>query len=248
VRVLVAGASGVIGRRLVRMLVPFGHRVTGTTRSPERAAMVRAVGATPLVVDTFNESRLGDAVASARPEVVAAAVRAGSRRLVAQSIAWAYARGPEPHPEADPLDTGAEGNRLVTVLGVTELERLVTSVPRLEGLVSRYGQLHGLGTWKRGAGRQCAPARRGRRSWRRTRRGPRRTGRLQHRGRRWRGVEREGARRARLGPGPPLALTSPSPCAGPPYRGSIATRPRRCWHHGRRAGRDRSRRVGRRCR
>jgi uncharacterized protein YbjT (DUF2867 family) len=147
VRVLVAGASGVIGRRLVRMLVPFGHRVTGTTRSPERAAMVRAVGATPLVVDTFNESRLGDAVASARPEVVAAAVRAGSRRLVAQSIAWAYARGPEPHPEADPLDTGAEGNRLVTVLGVTELERLVTSVPRLEGLVSRYGQLHGLGTW-----------------------------------------------------------------------------------------------------
>jgi nucleoside-diphosphate-sugar epimerase len=182
VRVLVAGASGVIGRRLVRILVASGHRVTGTTRSPERAATVRAVGATPLVVDVFNESRLGDAVASARPEVVvhlitdlpdrvdptgiaemtarnarirtqgtrhlvAAALRAGSRRLVAQSIAWAYARGPEPHPEADPLDTGAEGNRLVTVLGVTELERLVTSIPRLEGLVLRYGQLHGLGTW-----------------------------------------------------------------------------------------------------
>ena len=178
-RVLVAGASGVIGRRLVRILVASGHRVTGTTRSPERAATVRAVGATPLVVDVFNESRLGDAVASVRPEVVvhlitdlpdrvdpagiaemtarnarirtqgtrhlvAAAVRAGSRRLVAQSIAWAYARGPEPHPEADPLDTGAEGNRLVTVLGVTELERLVTSIPRLEGLVLRYGQLHGL--------------------------------------------------------------------------------------------------------
>ena len=60
-RVLVAGASGVIGQRLVRILVASGHRVTGTTRSPERAATVRAVGATPLVVDVFDEFRLGDA-------------------------------------------------------------------------------------------------------------------------------------------------------------------------------------------
>jgi nucleoside-diphosphate-sugar epimerase len=34
----VAGASGVIGLRLVRLLVASGHAVTGTTRSPERAA------------------------------------------------------------------------------------------------------------------------------------------------------------------------------------------------------------------
>ncbi|HEY5725919.1 MAG TPA: NAD-dependent epimerase/dehydratase family protein, partial [Methylomirabilota bacterium] len=36
-RVLVAGASGVIGRRLVRLLAAAGHVMTGTTRSPERA-------------------------------------------------------------------------------------------------------------------------------------------------------------------------------------------------------------------
>ena len=41
--------------------------------------------------------------------LVRAAIAAGARRLVAQSIAWAYAPGAEPHAETDPLDTGAEG-------------------------------------------------------------------------------------------------------------------------------------------
>jgi len=245
-RILVAGASGVIGQRRVRLLAASGHAVTGTTRSPTRAVDVRASGATPLVVDIFDAMRLADAVAAARPEVivhqltdlpdrldpraasdvsirnarirdegtrnlVAAAVRAEARRLVAQSIAWLYA-GPPPHRENDPLDTGAEGGRRTSVMGVVALEEQVMAVPRLEGLVLRYGQLYGSGTWNvRPTG--SAP-------------------------------EREGSRRARLGPGPPLAPTSPSPSAGPPYRGSTATRPRRCWRHGRRAERDRSRRAG----
>jgi nucleoside-diphosphate-sugar epimerase len=184
-RVLVAGASGVIGRRLVRILAVSGHVVTGTTRSPRNAAAIRAAGATPVVVNVFDAQHLGDALDAVRPEIVvhqltdlpdrldpssmadalarnarvrtegtrnlvAAAVRAGARRLVAQSIAWAYAPGPEPHREDDPLDAGAEGIRRVTILGVAELERLVTSVPRLEGLVLRYGQLYGPGTWNAG--------------------------------------------------------------------------------------------------
>ena len=36
--------------------------------------------------------------------LVSAAIAAGARRLVAQSIAWAYAPGAEPHAETDPLD------------------------------------------------------------------------------------------------------------------------------------------------
>lgn len=56
-RILVAGASGVIGLRLVRLLVASGHTVIGTTRLPERAAAGgRAAGATPLVVDVFDAS------------------------------------------------------------------------------------------------------------------------------------------------------------------------------------------------
>ena len=35
--------------------------------------------------------------------LVAAAIAAGAQRLVAQSVAWAYAPGTEPHSEADPL-------------------------------------------------------------------------------------------------------------------------------------------------
>jgi nucleoside-diphosphate-sugar epimerase len=185
VRILIAGASGVIGRALVKLLVASGHAVTGTTRSPARTAAIRAAGATPLVLNVFDAQPLADALAATRPEVVvhqltdlpdrlepsglvealarnarirtegtrnlvAAAVRAGTRRLVAQSIAWAYAPGTEPHHEDDPLDVSAEGIRGVTVRGVAELERLVTSVPRIDGLVLRYGQVYGPGTWSAG--------------------------------------------------------------------------------------------------
>jgi len=181
-RILVAGASGVVGLRLVRLLAAAGHVVTGTTRTTAKTAAIRAAGAAPRVVDAFDARRLGEVVAAARPEVVVhqmtdlpdridpdrmtemtarnarvriegtrhlvdAAIRAGARRLVAQSIAWAYVPGPEPHRESDPLDTGAEGNRGVTVGGVAELERLATSVPCLDALVLRFGQLYGPGTW-----------------------------------------------------------------------------------------------------
>lgn len=184
-RVLVAGASGVIGEPLVKLLIAAGHSVIGTSRSAIKAATLRALGVTPLVIDVYDAHALADAVAAAGPEVVvhlltdlpdridpegvadmsarnaririegtrnlvAAAVRAGSRRLVAQSIAWAYAAGREPHVEEDPLDTEAEGNRGMTVRGVAELERLVGSVPRLEALILRYGQLYGPGTWNAG--------------------------------------------------------------------------------------------------
>src|SRR5690606_14138995 len=78
--------------------------------------------------------------------LVRAALAAGARRLVAQSIAWAYAPGPEPHAEDDPLDLGAEGRRGVTVAGVAALERQILNAPPLEGIVLRYGQFYGPGT------------------------------------------------------------------------------------------------------
>jgi nucleoside-diphosphate-sugar epimerase len=50
--------------------VRAGHAVTGTTRSPERAALLRELGATPCVVDAFDGPALGRAVAEAAAEVV----------------------------------------------------------------------------------------------------------------------------------------------------------------------------------
>src|SRR5206468_11038703 len=64
--------------------------------------------------------------------LVAAALEAGARRLVAQSIAWVYAPGPEPHTEADPLGLGAEGTAAITVQGVVALEQAVLTAPQLE--------------------------------------------------------------------------------------------------------------------
>src|SRR5215831_1325122 len=70
--------------------------------------------------------------------LVAAALEAGAHRLVAQSIAWMYAPGPEPHSEDDPLDIHARGTRAITVAGVLTLERLTVSSPPIEGVVLRY--------------------------------------------------------------------------------------------------------------
>lgn len=78
--------------------------------------------------------------------LVAAALAANVHRLVAQSIAWMYAPGPEPHSEDDPLDVHAAGARAVTADGVATLERLTVASPPIAGVVLRYGHLYGPGT------------------------------------------------------------------------------------------------------
>ena len=69
-RVLVAGATGVIGRPLVEQLGQAGHEVVGTTRSAERVETIRGLGAEPLVVDALDTEALRRAVLETEPEVV----------------------------------------------------------------------------------------------------------------------------------------------------------------------------------
>ncbi len=80
--------------------------------------------------------------------LAAAAQAAGARRLIAQSIAFAYAGGPEPHTESDPL-AAAEGEEpsAVSARGVRVLEEAVLNARGIEGIVLRYGRLYGPGTW-----------------------------------------------------------------------------------------------------
>jgi len=66
----VAGASGVIGRRLLPMLVRKGHEVVGTTRSEDKTGLIREFGCEPIVADAFDAEGLRRAVVDARPEVV----------------------------------------------------------------------------------------------------------------------------------------------------------------------------------
>jgi 2-alkyl-3-oxoalkanoate reductase len=69
-RVLVAGATGVIGQPLVSLLQACGHEVTGLTRSQERAEALRSRGAAAMVCDVFDTERLRAIVAEAQPEAV----------------------------------------------------------------------------------------------------------------------------------------------------------------------------------
>ncbi len=80
-RVFVAGASGAMGRPLVRRLVAAGHEVTGTTRREERTAGIGAAGATAALCDVFDSDALLSAVAEAEPEVVVHALTALPDRI-----------------------------------------------------------------------------------------------------------------------------------------------------------------------
>ena len=69
-RVLVAGATGAVGKQLVPQLITAGHQVTATTRTPGKTAGLEAAGVDVAVVDGLDAIGVGEAVARAQPEVV----------------------------------------------------------------------------------------------------------------------------------------------------------------------------------
>ncbi len=69
-RIFVAGASGAIGRPLVRRLIEAGHEVTGMTRRRDAAAEIDAAGARGVVCDVFDAAALAANLSEARPEIV----------------------------------------------------------------------------------------------------------------------------------------------------------------------------------
>ena len=161
-RIFVAGATGVIGVRLVPLLVTGGHTVAGMTRSPGQAGLLRELGAEPVICDVFDLAALTRTVAAFGPEVVfhqltdlpdaaadlgrfsdrndrirgegtrnllAAAATAKAQRVIVQSISW---------------ELPSENRRAITA----SHERAVLDAG---GVVIRYGQLYGPGTFYPGA-------------------------------------------------------------------------------------------------
>lgn len=61
-RVFVAGATGAIGRQLVPRLVEAGHEVHGMTRRESKQAMLRELGAVPVVADALDPDQVAEAV------------------------------------------------------------------------------------------------------------------------------------------------------------------------------------------
>lgn len=185
-KILLVGAAGAIGRRLTPLLVQASHEVAGTTRQAEKGELLRKLGATPVVVDVFDREGLSRAVREIRPEVILhqltdlnsrdfaanarirregtrnlvdAARAAGVRKMIAQSIAWAYAPGEGPADESVPLDLDASPPRRNLIESVQALEQSVFEVE--QGLVLRYGLFYGPGTWYAPDGLMAELARRG---------------------------------------------------------------------------------------
>ena len=171
-RVLVAGASGAIGRVLVPLLIGAGHEVIGTSRTAEGLDLLHTQGAEAVQLDVFDRDAVLAAVAEAAPHAVIhqltalsggssadnarireigtrnlvdAAKEAGVRRIVAQSISWAYEPGDKPAREDTPLDVNAGAPRSVTIGGVLALEQAAAEID--EHVILRYGTLYGPGTW-----------------------------------------------------------------------------------------------------
>ena len=69
-RIFLAGASGVIGQRLIPRLVQAGHVVGGMTRSPSKTELLRHLGAEPILCDVFDREALIKAVRDFKPDVV----------------------------------------------------------------------------------------------------------------------------------------------------------------------------------
>lgn len=161
-KIFVAGASGVIGLRIVPLLVAEGHTVVGMTRTSAKTALIRATGAAPVVCDVYDAGALTAAVRAFEPDLIlheltdlpdsaddlparrpanarirvegtrnliAAAESVGCRRLLAQSVAWQM-------PPGD---------------GADAVRALEDAVLEFGGVVLRYGQFYGPGTFHPGA-------------------------------------------------------------------------------------------------
>jgi nucleoside-diphosphate-sugar epimerase len=156
-RVFVAGATGVIGVRLVPLLVEDGHDVAGMTRSPEKAGRLRQLGALPVVCDVFERPALRDAVTDFGPDVVVSeltdlpddygqlqafgAANDRMRREGTRNLLDAAAAANTHRFLAQSIAWRLPGERGEAV---EELERAVLDA---NGVVLRYGRLYGPGTF-----------------------------------------------------------------------------------------------------
>ncbi|KPX39291.1 NAD-dependent epimerase/dehydratase family protein [Pseudomonas ficuserectae] len=69
-KVFVAGASGVIGRALLKLLVAADYSVYGATRRAEKVKDIEATGATAVVVDVYDAERLNEELVRIQPWAV----------------------------------------------------------------------------------------------------------------------------------------------------------------------------------
>lgn len=171
-RIVVAGATGVVGRLLLPKLIAKGHEVIGMTRKEQGVPGITSTGARAAVVDALDSDAVSRLFEAVQPDVVIhqltalshrdfaatsrlrtegtrnlveAAQAVGVRRMIVQSIAWAYESGAGLATEEDGLDLQSSGPRQRLVESIHSLEKMVRELP--EHVILRYGMFYGEGTF-----------------------------------------------------------------------------------------------------
>ena len=157
-RIYFAGASGVIGGRLVPLLVAAGHTVGAMTRSAEKATRLASVGAEPIVCDVFDRPALIRSVRAFSPDLLLheltdlpddleslpadsllnARIRSEGTRNLLDALEGLNSPKVVAQSVAWTMRPGAEAD------AVAELEKVVLAA---NGVVLRYGLLYGPGTY-----------------------------------------------------------------------------------------------------
>lgn len=185
-RIFLAGGTGVIGRRLIPLLIEAGHTVVATTRSAEKLDLLRGLGAEGVMADALDRDSTVRSVIAAHPDLIVhqltdlssrdmeanarlrrdgtahlveGARAAGIEAMVAQSISWVVPSGSEPADKSEPVDLSEDAPDPRTNRGVADLEEAVLGLSG--GVVLRYGYLYGPDTWFARDGQMAESARAG---------------------------------------------------------------------------------------
>lgn len=171
-KILVSGATGVIGRRLVYRLVQEGYIVAGLTTSSKGENYLKNIGVRAYKGSIYDLSFVEEMVRDFNPEIVIheitdlknmsgkensnirkagtknlvqASLKANVQKIISQSISWAYEEGTMPAGEHVPLDIHANEPRKTTIDGIVSLEEATKEIENF--IILRYGTLYGKDTW-----------------------------------------------------------------------------------------------------
>ncbi|HKB93334.1 MAG TPA: NAD(P)-dependent oxidoreductase [Gaiellaceae bacterium] len=155
-RIFLAGATGVIGVRLVPLLLEEGHAVAGMTRSqPE---LVKRLGGEPVVCDVYDLAALRDAVSSFEPELVLHMLTDLPDRLEELEEKLPANRRMRTEGTRNLLDAAGAVRTIAESVafpaGQEQHERMVLDAG---GVVLRFGRFYGPGTYSGEDGRPEPP-------------------------------------------------------------------------------------------
>jgi 2-alkyl-3-oxoalkanoate reductase len=181
-KVFVAGASGAVGKPVVRELVGRGHEVVAMTSTESKRPILEELGASAVVGDVFDAQSMIELVGFAKPEgvvnvaskwsiyptrtsqvepaneirvqaaknMVAAAIGAGARRYVNESMMFVYGYGEEglrgPITEERPPGREQNAGLQRVIDAIVDAERAVEEPSKsgeIEGVCMRFGFFHG---------------------------------------------------------------------------------------------------------